>query len=58
MEFFDVLLVDPFSDMSGCTNESQAQQNWNLIFGVFEKFGLQVSWRKYKLAFMVFSPGQ
>ncbi|CAK9016553.1 unnamed protein product [Durusdinium trenchii] len=50
LEFFDVLLVDPFSDMSGCTNESQAQQNWNLIFGVFEKFGLQVCTNEKKRA--------
>ncbi|CAL1156696.1 unnamed protein product [Cladocopium goreaui] len=51
LEFFDVLLVDPFSDMSGSTKkESQATENWNLIYGVFEKFQLKVSQGEKKRA--------
>eukprot|EP00434_Breviolum_minutum_P010615 symbB.v1.2.009364.t1/scaffold592.1/size209785/5 len=36
--------------MSSSTNESQATQNWNLIYGVFEKFQLEVSASEKKRA--------
>ena len=41
LEFFDVLLVDPFSDMGQATNSSQATQLWNLVYGFMDKQGLQ-----------------
>ncbi|CAJ1365735.1 unnamed protein product [Effrenium voratum] len=43
LEFFDVLLVDPFSDMGQATNSSQATQLWNLVYGFMDKQGLQVA---------------
>jgi len=43
LEFFDVLMLDPFSDMAKDTSESQATQLWNLVFGFMETNNLEVS---------------
>ncbi|CAE7641354.1 Trank1, partial [Symbiodinium sp. CCMP2456] len=43
LEFFDVLMLDPFSDMAKDTSESQATQLWNLVFGFMETSNMEVS---------------
>ncbi|OLP99597.1 TPR and ankyrin repeat-containing protein 1 [Symbiodinium microadriaticum] len=43
LEFFDVLMLDPFSDMAKDTSESQATQLWNLVFGFMETSNMEAS---------------
>ncbi|CAE8627439.1 unnamed protein product [Polarella glacialis] len=43
LEFFDVLLIDPFSDMAAAVKSGHATELWNLIYGFMQRKDMQVS---------------